>query len=88
MGSQGCTSDEGTDRLAARAQGGVPSSSIPTRGSGDIFNQPDSKGMGKLFSGWKLKQMLWIYQGLGAEKDQASSDASAETPWLRLEQVE
>ena len=88
MGSHGHTSDEGTDFLVARAQGCVPLSSIPTSGSGDIFNQPDSKGLGELLSGRQLQRVLGIHQKLGGEKDQTTFDACQETPWLRLEQVE
>ncbi len=83
-----------TPRMKARTallretQGRVPSSSIPTRGSGYISDQPDSQGMGQLFSGWQLQRVLWLYQRLGGEKDQTTSDACKKTPWLRLEQVE
>jgi hypothetical protein len=48
-------SQKGTDCLVARAQRSVPTSSIPTSRSGDIFNQPNSKGMGQLFSGRHLQ---------------------------------
>ena len=88
MGSQGYASDEGTDRLVAKAQGRVPSSSIPTRRPGGIFNQSDSKGMGQLLSGRKLQRMFWLYQRLVGEKDQTASDVCQKTPRLRLEQVE
>ena len=44
--------------------------------------------MGELLSDWNFQPVLWLYPGLGGKEDPETSDASEETPWLRVEQVE
>ena len=42
-------------KTAAAAQGCVPSLSIPTRGAGDLFDQPDATRLGQLLRGRSLQ---------------------------------
>ena len=88
MGCERHTSDEGKNRLVAKAQECVPASSITTCRSGHFSDQPDIKGLGQLFSDRKFQPVFWIYQRLGGEKDQMSFDEVKKTPWLRLVQME
>ena len=49
---------------------------------------PILRGWVNYFRSRKLEQMLRLHQGLGREENQAEPDASKETPWFWLGQVE
>src|SRR5262249_43386278 len=53
-----------TDGTAAEAQGCVPPLSIPTRGSGDLSDQPGATGMGQLLCDRTLQRVLQLHQSV------------------------
>src|SRR5215813_9479541 len=74
--------------IAAEAQGCVPPLPIPTRGSGNLSDQPDAARLGELLRGRKLRRVLQLHSRLGRKEGPAPYDESTETQGLRLDAVE
>ena len=77
-----------TNGTAAETQGCVPPPSIPTRGSGDLSDQPSVARLGELLRGRKLRRVLQLHSRLGGKEGSAPYDAGSETQGLRLDAVE
>src|SRR5262249_18365538 len=77
-----------TNGTAAEAQERVPPLSIPTRGSGDLSNQPGAARLGQLLRGRTLQRVLQLHPTLGRKEGSAPFDACPETQGLRLDAVE
>ena len=77
-----------TDSAAAEAQGSVPPLPIPTRGAGDLSDQPEATRLGQLLRGRPLQRVLQLHSELGGEEGPAPFDACPETQGLRLDAVE
>ncbi len=84
-----CVADnEGTHQTPAPTQGSVPTLSLATGAAGRGPDQPDPAWMGELFLRRACEQMFRSGQGLGREEDTATSDATARTSGIWLEEVE
>src|SRR5262249_41068425 len=77
-----------TNGTATETQGRVPPASIPTRGSGDLSDQPGAAWLGELLRGRKLWRVLQLHPRLGGKEGPAPYDESSETQRLRLDAVE
>ncbi len=77
-----------TNGTAAETQGCVPPLSIPTRGAGDLSDQPGAARVGQLLRGRSFQRVLHLHSGLGGKEGPAPFDARSETHGLRLDAVE
>jgi RNA-directed DNA polymerase len=79
---------EGTDGVAAEAQGGVPTARLAAGGTGDREDQSDSPGLGQLLPDRARVPVLRRDQAVGRAEGAAPFDAGEKSSGLRLEEVE
>ncbi len=82
------TEGEAAHRVAAEAQGSVPTRTIPAGGTDDRDDQSDRTGLGERLSDWACESVFLLREGLGGAEGPAAHDASAPPSRFWLEEVE
>jgi len=79
---------EEADRVAAAAQGGLPTLPIPARSAGDRTDQSGAARLGPVLCRRARESVLLLRPRLGGEEGAAAPDAGTEAAGLPVEEVE